>query len=130
MKVLTLKKRKDFVRAAKSFKVVTSGLVLQAAFALPKPEDDCCFVGYTTSKKIGKAHIRNFVRRRLRAAVALVLADNALSGIDYVLIGRHNTANLDFAYLTRRLKKALAEINAQILAQGNSYDKGVDNRAC
>lgn len=129
MKVFTLKKRKDFLKAAKGYKVVTNGLVLQAALSFPMPEEECCFVGYTTSKKIGKAHIRNFVRRRLRAIVQQVMSDNALSGVDYVLIGRHNTAELNFEYLCKKVKNAIAEINQQILEKEKKYAKKTDDIA-
>ena len=129
MKVFTLKKRKDFLKAAKGYKVVTNGLVLQAALSFPIPEKDCCFVGYTTSKKIGKATVRNFVRRRLRAIVQKNLSKNALSGIDYVFIGRYNTAELDFEYLCRRAKNAILEINQQILEKEKKYAKKTDDIA-
>ena len=123
MKVFTLKKRKDFLKAAKGYKVVTNGLVLQAALSFPVPEKDCCFVGYTTSKKIGKANVRNFVRRRLRAIVQKVMPDIAISGVDYVLIGRHNTAELDFNYLCQKVKNAIIGINQQIMEKEKKYAK-------
>ena len=123
MKVFTLKKRKDFLKAAKGYKVVTNGLVLQAALSFPMPEEKVCFVGYTTSKKIGKANIRNFVRRRFRAIVQKVLPDNALCGVDYVFIGRHNTADLNFDYLCKKAKNAIIEINQQIVEKEKKYAK-------
>ena len=123
MKVLTLKKRKDFLKAAKGYKVVTNGLVLQAALSFPIPQTDCCFVGYTTSKKIGKANIRNFVRRRLRSVVQKIMPDLGLSGVDYVFIGRHNTADLNFDYLCKKIKSAVIEINRQILEKETNYAK-------
>ena len=123
MKVFILKKRKDFLKAAKGYKVVTNGLVLQAALSFPVPEKDCCFVGYTTSKKIGKANVRNFVRRRLRAIVQKVMPDIAISGVDYVLIGRHNTADLDFNYLCQKVKNAIIGINQQIMEKEKKYAK-------
>ena len=129
MKVLTLKKRKDFLKAAKGYKVVTNGLVLQAALSFPIPQTDCCFIGYTTSKKIGKANIRNFVRRRFRAVVQQIMPDNALSGIDYVFIGRHNTAELNFDYLCKKVKNAVIEINQQIVEKEKKYAKKTDDIA-
>lgn len=129
MKVFILKKRKDFIRAAKGFKVVVNGLVLQAALSLSAPDNDTCFVGYTATKKIGKAHIRNRTKRRLRAAVALVFPQKALSGVDYVLIGRHNTTTLDFSYLVKRLSIAIDDINKQITEAGKCNDKKVDDLA-
>ena len=123
MRVFTLKKRKDFLKAAKGYKVVTNGLVLQAALSFPIDKKDCCFVGYTTSKKIGKATVRNFVRRRLREVVRKIMPENALGGVNYVFIGRHNTADLNFEYLYNKIKKAVIEINQQILEKEKEYDK-------
>lgn len=123
MKVFTLKKRKDFLKAAKGYKVVTNGLVLQAALSLPNTKTECCFVGYTTTKKIGKANVRNFVRRRFRAIVQKIMTDNALSGVNYVFVGRHNTANLNFEYLCKKTKNAVIEINQQILEKEKKYAK-------
>lgn len=114
MKVFVLKKRKDFVEAAKEFKVVVNGIVLQAASNLSDMRQRGCFVGYTATKKLGKAHIRNRTKRRLRAVAALVLPERGLIGVNYILIGRHNTTKLNFAYLTRKLAEAVEEINKQI----------------
>lgn len=127
MKVFVLKKRRDFIRAANGFKVVTNGLVLQAALNLSKTDTDVCFVGYTATKKIGKAHIRNRTKRRLRAAVANVFPKNALPNINYVIIGRHNTATLDFSYLVRKLDRAVTEINQQIINARKNNDKSPDD---
>ena len=123
MKVFTLKKRKDFLKAAKGYKVVTNGLILQAALSFPIPKENICFVGYTTSKKIGKANIRNFVRRRFRAIAQKFFSEHALSGVDYVLIGRHNTADLNFDYLCKKAKNAIIEINQQIIEKEKRYAK-------
>ena len=127
MKVFILKKRKDFLKAAKGYKVVTNGLVLQAALSFCLGKKDCCFVGYTTSKKIGKATVRNFVRRRLRAVVQKIMPENALPGVDYVLVGRHNTADLNFEYLCNKIKSAVIEINRQILEKEKNYVKKFDD---
>ena len=80
-------------------------------------------------KKIGKANIRNFVRRRFRAVVQRVMPDNARSGIDYVLIGRHNTAELEFDYLCKKVKNAVIEINQQIMEKEKRYAKKTDDIA-
>ena len=129
MKVFTLKKRKDFLKAAKEFKVVTNGLILQAALSFRPSEHPCCFVGYTATKKLGKAHVRNKTKRRLRAAVSLVFADNALDGVNYVVIGRHNTTKLNFDYLVKKLKDALETINQQISNRENIDDKKINDFA-
>ena len=123
MRIFTLKKRKDFIKAAQEFKSVRNGLVLQAAFNMSPMAEDCCYLGYTATKKIGKAHLRNRTKRRLRAAARIVFSQKALSGINYVLIGRHNTATLDFPYLLRCMDEALEEINAQLIEKGAYNDK-------
>ncbi len=118
VKVLILKKRKDFVRAAKGFKMVAPSLILQAAQSLPgayrKLSDDSCFLGFTATKKLGKAFVRNRTKRRLRAASREIFPKHALSGIDYVLIGRYNTKDIDFKQLKDDMKHALKRLNKQI----------------
>ena len=67
--VLKIKKRKDFLRVAKQgLKMVTSTVILQAAQSLSVSET-APKIGFTTTKKLGKAHIRNRARRRMRAAL-------------------------------------------------------------
>ena len=105
-KIAVLKKRKDFVRVAKGFRKVMPTLILQAARSLS--EEDCGpKVGYTTTKKIGKANFRNRVRRRLRAAVKEVFPKYAKNNIEYVLIGRTNTYFYRFDSLKNHLRIAL-----------------------
>lgn len=123
MKVFTLKKRKDFLKAAKEFKIVANGLILQAALNLSATKTNHCFVGYTATKKLGKAHVRNKTKRRLRAAVSLVFTNDALTNINYVVIGRHNTSTMRFDYLVENLKNALLSINQQILDRKSFDDK-------
>lgn len=113
--VLILKKRKDFVRVAKQgYKMVASTVILQAAQNLCA-EDNSCRVGYTSTKKIGKAHLRNRTRRRLRAAVREVFPERALPNTDYVLIGRYNTASCPFEKLSGDISWALKKINKLII---------------
>lgn len=128
MKVFILKKRKYFIEAAKEFKVVVNGIVLQAALNLSAAQQKVCFVGYTATKKLGKAHIRNRTKRRLRAAAALVLPENGLAGVNYVLIGRHNTTTLDFSYLTKKLKEAVEAINLQIIEREQKNDQADNDK--
>ena len=53
-------------------------------------------VGITVSKKLGKAHIRNRIRRRLREAYRLN-EEKFLPGWDIVLVGRGKALDADFA---------------------------------
>ena len=81
------------------------GLVLQA---LPRNDDGPARLGFTVTKKIGNAVIRNRTRRRLKEAARLVLAEGAVVGVDLVLIGRAGTAGRDFAALQDDMRRALA----------------------
>jgi ribonuclease P protein component len=57
-------------------------------------------VGITVSKKLGKAHIRNRIRRRLREVYRLN-EDKFLPGWDIVLVARGKALDADFEALTR-----------------------------
>lgn len=105
-KIEILKKRKDFVRVAKGFTSVMPTVILQAAQSLCA-ENSAPKVGYTTSKKIGKAHIRNKARRRMRAAVAEVFSKYAMDNFEYVLVGRYNTSYCPFDTLKQNLIRGL-----------------------
>lgn len=107
---LKIKKRKDFVRAAKiGEKVITTSIVLQAAQSLSVSPTAPKF-GFTTTKRIGKAHIRNRARRRMRAVVREFVSLGR-NNTEYVLIGRRDTADCDFEILRRDLKYGLNKIN-------------------
>ena len=122
MEILTLKKRKDFVRVAnKGLRVVTSTVILQAAQNL-SPEQQNVFVGYTTTKKIGKAHSRNRTRRRMRAAVRELFPDRARPGVDYVLIGRYNTADCPFDKLKGDLCYGLKKLHKQLYPEEKRHE--------
>jgi len=100
-----LKKRAEFLRvAAKGRKAPMPGLVLQA---LPRDDDDPVRLGFTVTKKVGNAVIRNRARRRLKEAARLFLREQALTGVDLVLIGRDATGKRAFQDLRTDLVQAL-----------------------
>ena len=110
----TLKKRRDFLRAARSgVKSVTEGVILQVR---PNAEAETggVRVGFTVSRKVGNAVARNRARRRLRAAAERVLGERAERGRDYVLIGRRRTVTRPFADLLGDLEKALLRTDAAL----------------
>lgn len=99
--------------------MVTSSVILQAAQSL-SAEKEAARIGFTTTKKLGKAHIRNRARRRLRA-VLRPLYEQLLPNRDYVLIGRYNTADCPFETLSKDLAWGLKKLNR--LLQGNKDEK-------
>lgn len=116
----TLKKRRDFLRAARNgVKSATPGLILQV-----RPNGDAdpaaagLRVGFTVSRKVGNAVTRNRARRRLRHLAERVLSDRAEQGRDYVLIGRRDTPARPFDALVKDLEEALARADAALAGGG------------
>ena len=66
-------------------------------------------VGFTVTKKVGNAVLRNRIRRRLREAARTVAPDAWPEGHDAVLIAREAAASLPFEALVARLDTALRQ---------------------
>ena len=101
-----LKKRADFQRAAKGLRASASSLTVQAA----PGAGDAVRVGFTTTKKLGCAVIRNRVRRKLRAAAAAIPAIAWEAGNDYVVIARAEALRRPFADLLGDVAGALRRV--------------------
>ncbi len=103
-----LKKRAEFLRAAsKGRKAAVHGLVLQA---LLRSDQQPLRIGFTVTKKVGNAVVRNRTRRRLKEAARLVLHNAAPVGLDLVLIGRDTTRGRNFAALQDDLRRAMSKL--------------------
>lgn len=96
-----LRKRRDFLDANKGRRWQTPGFVL-LAYRRPDDADDAPpRIGFTVTRKIGGAVVRNRLKRRLRHLARPLIADLGVAGVDYVLIGR--TAGLTAAWDTLNL---------------------------
>jgi ribonuclease P protein component len=108
-----LKRRADFVAAAKGRRHHTPRLTLQAYDRKDgDPAAATARVGFTVTRKVGNAVVRNRVKRRLRAAVAELCAsgpgrDAVLPGHDYVIVGRRDSLAAPFAQLVDDLRDGL-----------------------
>ncbi len=95
-------------------KSAVPGLVLQCA---PRPADAAPVagprVGFTASRKVGGAVLRNRARRRLREAAEAVLAPAARADRDFVLIARAATPTRPYAALIADLRQALGEVGGR-----------------
>jgi ribonuclease P protein component len=100
-----LRRREEFLKVAGSRrKAALPGLVLQAA---PGPGGDAMRCGFTATKKLGGAVVRNRAKRRLRAAAQAVLPVAGTRGYDYVLVARAGTLDRSWPLLLEDLRKAL-----------------------
>lgn len=84
--------------------------------AMGDPAQPAIRVGFTVSRKVGNAVVRNRVRRRLREIAREVIPAEARPGLDYVLIGRQAALTRDFAALRRELQDALKRLKVQLVA--------------
>ena len=102
-----LKRRQDFVAAARALYAAMPGMVVQMR---PRGDDAPPRVGFTATKKIGNV-VRNRVKRRLRELARLQLSSAARSGHDYVLIGRASSFGRAFPDLEKDLVSALKRLH-------------------
>lgn len=107
--VARLKRRREFLRvAAARVKAVSPGMVVQA---LARDDDDSQIrVGFTASRKVGNAVVRNRARRRLKALVQELLPGRGRPSTDYVLIARGDTATRPYEALRGDLLQALSRL--------------------
>ncbi len=107
---LRIKKRKYFLMAAdQGRKVVARGIIVYA-----RPNERMgTRVGFTVTKKIGNAVVRNRLRRRLREVVRLSQEMDHMENFDIVIIGRQSAVDKpftalqdDFSFVLRHLRKA------------------------
>jgi ribonuclease P protein component len=111
-----LKKRADFLRAARGIRRVESAITLETCFT-PEALPGRLRVGFTASKKIGNAVARNRAKRRLRAAASQLLPLLGRPGHDYVLVARGTTVARPFPALLSDITTALKAAHRKLDAQ-------------
>lgn len=103
-----LKKRAEFVAASKARYVSRGAVTVQGrerADGEPR-----IGVGFTATKKIGGAVVRNRAKRRLREAARQLVPLLGTPGWDYVLVARLGTPTRPWARLLDDVKNALISL--------------------
>ena len=72
-------------------------------------QDPALRIGFTVTRKIGNAVVRNRMKRRFRSLARELLPSLGIAGSDHVLIGRAGGVERDFATLRDELRAALAK---------------------
>ena len=75
--------------------------------------DPAMRVGFTVTKKIGGAVVRNRMKRRLRALAREIVPAKGFAGSDHVMIGRAKGVERDFSSLRSELTQALDGLRGQ-----------------
>jgi ribonuclease P protein component len=128
-----LRRRADFLRAAKGMRFVARGLTLQAAPRPIPPEMEAraptdqtgnppdvphCSeaqprFGFTVTKQSGGAVQRNRILRRVKEALRLLDPLPTRPGHDYVILARPEALGMPFLALQEELIRALGKIAAR-----------------
>jgi ribonuclease P protein component len=108
-----LKTRAEFVHVKGGARFVAPSLILQARRRIAEEGSDhhLARFGFTATKSLGGAVMRNRARRRLKEAVRLAAPAAAVEGYDYVLIARSGTVQRPFTELIKDLERALAKVH-------------------
>jgi len=125
--VTSLKSRKDFLSLRQAPRYSSAEFIMQGnVVARTTADEPEIAVGYTVTKKIGNSVVRNRIKRRLRAAVAIAarnpkldhdVGQNSPEDVNcsgkVVLIARAGALNQNFSTLVGKMTKGIDHLAAK-----------------
>jgi len=112
--ITRLKTRPDFLAAAKGLVCARGAVSAQARWR--GDDQPGVRIGFTATKRIGGAVVRNRAKRRLREAARLLAPLHVIPGCDYVFIARGGTPNRPWGSLLNDMTSALTRLSADLRA--------------
>lgn len=113
MRVETLKKNRDFSRVyRRNFAAATKLLAIKLS-----PRRDGVRVGFSVSKKCGKAVVRNKIRRRLKAC--FLSMEQLPLNADVVFVARAAIADAEFKQIRKDMAYLLRKASTEALEYRN-----------
>lgn len=120
MALVTLKKRPEFLAIRGGLRASVPSFLIEAKArpagqaALPEPR-----FGFTVTKKLGGAVVRNRIRRRIKAAITDVKDHLARQDFDYVVVARKAAIDRLYCDLLADAARALRVIHSAPRLPGN-----------
>lgn len=109
-----LKTRPDFLAAARGHVCGRGAVNAQARHRMD--DNPVVRIGFTATRRIGGAVVRNRAKRRLREAARLVAPLHVVAGCDYVFIARGGTPTRPWGSLLDDMTSALKRLAADLRA--------------
>jgi ribonuclease P protein component len=103
-----LTSRPQFLAAAKGVSLARGAVVVQRRDR--GDGDPVVRIGFTATRKVGGAVVRNRCKRRLREAARAAVPTHGVPGSDYVFIARQGTADRTWERLLDDVKSALTRL--------------------
>ena len=121
VRLVMLERRSEFLRVRGGRRWTGPAFILEArAQTGPDAGAHPPRFGFTVTKKLGKAVVRNRIRRRLREAVRVSATQCARAGFDYVIVARAAASTASFASLESDLVRAFERVHGRPERQGRS----------
>ena len=118
-----LRKSKDFAAVRHEGKSWADRMLVLVA---RRTDSERCRFGFSVSKRVGNAVVRNRVKRRLKEVARVELLPRIECGWDFVVIARKDAADANYHHLNRSLLRLFRR--GKLLDESPNADGGRSRR--